>query len=155
MQLDAQERKFLLLIPKSTDATWDVIRGEFGTDVMALDTALAYVFDRFDIDPDRLALAGFSDGASYALSLGLVNGDLFSHILAFSPGSVVEAHHEGRPEIFISHGTADAILAIDRCSRQIAPNLQAEGYKVDYREFPGGHEPAPTMVAAALALVFG
>lgn len=30
--------------------------------------------------------AGFSDGASYALSLGLPNGNLFSHIVAFSPG---------------------------------------------------------------------
>ncbi len=29
---------------------------------------------------------GFSDGASYALSLGVPNGDLFTHIVAFSPG---------------------------------------------------------------------
>lgn len=30
--------------------------------------------------------AGFSDGASYALSLGQPNADVFSHIIAFSPG---------------------------------------------------------------------
>jgi predicted esterase len=33
-----------------------------------------------------LAVSGFSDGASYALSIGPANGDLFTHVMAFSPG---------------------------------------------------------------------
>ena len=33
-----------------------------------------------------MCASGFSDGASYALSLGAANGDLFTHIAAFSPG---------------------------------------------------------------------
>lgn len=41
------------------------------------------------IDPAHVAIGGFSDGASCALSLGLVNGDLFTHVMAFSPGLVV------------------------------------------------------------------
>ena len=41
---------------------------------------------RYAVDPSRVAVGGFSDGASYALSLGLTNGDLFTHVLAFSPG---------------------------------------------------------------------
>ena len=38
------------------------------------------------IDPSRIAMAGFSDGASYSLSVGLANGDLFSAVFGFSPG---------------------------------------------------------------------
>jgi poly(3-hydroxybutyrate) depolymerase len=38
------------------------------------------------VDPQRICVSGFSDGASYALSLGLANGDLFTHVAAFSPG---------------------------------------------------------------------
>jgi phospholipase/carboxylesterase len=155
MQLEAQERKFLLLMPKSVGSSWDAIHGEFGPDVVAMDASLAYVFTHFDVDPDRLAIAGFSDGASYALSLGLVNGDLFSHVLAFSPGCIVSERREGRPDIFVSHGTTDAVLSIDKCSRGLVAGLRAEGYDVDYHEFPGGHEPAADMVTAALTRVLG
>jgi phospholipase/carboxylesterase len=35
-----------------------------------------------------VALGGFSDGASYALSLDLTNGDLFASLIAFSPGFI-------------------------------------------------------------------
>ena len=51
-----------------------------------MDQAVHHVFERYSIDPGRIGLAGFSDGASYALSLGVANGDLFTHIMAFSPG---------------------------------------------------------------------
>jgi predicted esterase len=61
-------------------------RGSYGPDVDFINRSLQYVFDRYTVDPARLGIAGFSDGASYALSLGLPNGDLFSHIIAFSPG---------------------------------------------------------------------
>jgi predicted esterase len=96
-----------------------------------------------------LVLAGFSDGASYALSLGLGNGDLLDGVVAFSPGFAAPAGHRGRPPVFVSHGVADAVLPIDRCSRRIVPALQDEGYEVTYREFEGGHEiPQPVREAA-------
>ena len=41
---------------------------------------------QLDVDRQRVCASGFSDGASYALSLGAANGDLFTHIAAFSPG---------------------------------------------------------------------
>ncbi len=149
--LDAAEREsFLVLAPQSVDGTWDVIRGGFGPDVARIDDALAFVFDAYPVDPERIAISGFSDGASYALSLGLINGTLFSQILAFSPGFVVPGPLEGKPSVFISHGIADQVLPIERTSRRIVPALTAEGYDVDYREFPGGHIVPPDMVRAAV-----
>ena len=72
----------------------------------------------------------------------MINGDLFPRVVAFSPGFVVEGTAHGKPRLFISHGTADPILPIDRCSRVIVPALRARGYDVTFREFDGGHERA-------------
>lgn len=54
-----------------------------------IDSALASVFRRCNVDAGRIIIAGFPDGASFALPLGLVNGDLFRKVVAFSPGFVV------------------------------------------------------------------
>lgn len=140
----------LLLAPESRGRTWDVIIGGFGPDVEFIDDALGQVFDSYNVDAERVAVAGFSDGASYALSLGLTNGELFSHVIAFSPGFMAPGADQGAPAIFISHGTGDDVLPIDRCSRRIVPALQRDGYEVDYREFEGGHTVPPEMAEAAL-----
>jgi phospholipase/carboxylesterase len=122
---------------------------DFGPDVEFIDRALERTFEMCDLDPARIAIGGFSDGASYALSLGLPNGDVFTHILAFSPGFTAHPSMAGKPRIFVSHGMRDAVLPIDRCSRRIVPQLKAAGYKVDYREFDGPHTVPSEMVAAA------
>lgn len=150
LEAEAARLGVALLVPKSFHYTWDVILGGFGPDVEALDAVLAEVFDRVPVDPERVLLSGFSDGASYALSLGLRNGDLFRRILAFSPGFVVPGARRGSPSIFVSHGVDDPVLPIDRCSRVLVPALTREGYDVDYREFDGGHLVPPAMVLAAL-----
>jgi len=135
---------FLLLAPDSRDVTWDAVRGPYGPDVAFLDRALADAFAHYAVDPGRVAVSGFSDGASYALSLGLTNGDLFGHVIAFSPGFMVPAAQRGTPRLFISHGTQDRVLPIDVCSRRIVPPLERAGYDLRYREFEGGHAvPAP------------
>src|SRR5918912_459588 len=82
----ADDGGFLVLAVPSRDRTWDAVRDTFGLDVAFIDQALAWTFARYAVDPDHLAVAGFSDGASYALSLGLANGDLFGQVMAFSPG---------------------------------------------------------------------
>lgn len=150
MHAEAEQQKFLLLAPQSAGRTWDIILGSYGPDVEVLDRALAAVFGAYAVDRDRIAIAGFSDGASYALSVGLMNGGLFSDILAFSPGFAAPQGTAGKPRVFISHGRQDAVLPVERCSRRIVRNLSSEGYPVDYREFDGGHVMPPDMVRAAL-----
>ena len=135
----ADELGLILLAPESYSRTWDMLLGTYGVDVHFIDTALQVTFERCVIDPERVAVAGFSDGASYALSLGVANGELFRHIAAFSPGFLVRKSPQGEPSIFISHGTQDQVLPIDKCSRRIVPRVRELGYEVDYREFEGGH----------------
>jgi phospholipase/carboxylesterase len=144
------EAGLILLSPASRQSTWDVIRGGYGPDVASIDRALAAAFARCAVDPKLLAVTGFSDGASYALSLGITNGDVFKHVMAFSPGFMAPADQRGEPRIFISHGTKDQVLAIDRTSRRIAPQLLRAGYDVEYVEFDGPHTVPPEITRRAL-----
>lgn len=139
-----------VLAPDSRGTTWDAIRDGFGDDIVFLNRALDHVFSRLNVDPARVALGGFSDGASYAISLGLANGDLFPRVAAFSPGFVISAEPHGHPRFFLSHGTNDQILPIDRCSRVIVPQLKRLGYQVTFREFDGRHEMPPDVAAEGL-----
>ena len=59
-----------------------------------------------------------------ALSLGMGNGDLVSHVAAFSPGFAAPDAQVGRPGVFITHGVDDRVLPIDRCSRRLVPRLR-------------------------------
>jgi phospholipase/carboxylesterase len=139
-----------VLAPDSRGSTWDAVRSRFGPDVAFLNRALERVFGMIAVDPARVGVGGFSDGATYGLSLGLVNGSLFRTIVAFSPGFLVEGPAEGRPRCFVSHGTRDDILPIERCSRVIVPLLRQRGHEVIFREFNGGHEIPPAIAAEGL-----
>ena len=148
LRAEAEEHRLLLLAPKSAAATWDVIAGGYGPDVRRIDRLLASLTAAYPVG--GLSIAGFSDGASYALSLALGNGDVFDSCAAFSPGFAAPPAPVGRPRFFVSHGTGDRVLPIDRCSRRIVPRLEEAGYAVEYREFEGGHEvPAPVRSRAA------
>jgi predicted esterase len=152
----AEQARLILVAPASTDSTWDIIAGRsYGPDLALADAALDYAFARCAIDPQRLAVGGFSDGASYALSLGLNNGDLFSHVLAFSPGFAGPGTRRGCPAVFISHGTRDRILPIDACSRNVVRQLRAQGYPLRYAEFDGEHVIPPEIAQQALDWFLG
>ncbi len=145
----------ILLAPDSRRQTWDVLLGGYGPDIAFLDRALEYVFATYRVDPTALAVGGFSDGASYALSVGITNGDLFSHVIAFSPGFMAPASQEGRPELFISHGTRDEVLPISVCSRRIVPQVERAGYSVRYHEFDGPHTVPPEIAREAVEWFLG
>ena len=141
----------LLLAPASREHTWDLLVGRrYGPDLALIDRALEHTFSRYAVAPERVAVGGFSDGASYALSLGITNGDLFTHVLVFSPGFMAPAGQTDSPRIFISHGTRDRVLPVDQCSRKIVPQLERADYDVLYREFDGGHTISPERALEAV-----
>lgn len=146
---------FIILAPEARGRTWDIILSGFGADITAIDEVLDWTFERCAVDTKHLAIGGFSDGASYALSVGLANGDLFTHVLAFSPGFMEPPAFVGRPAIFVSHGTRDEILGIDASSRVFVPALRGARYRVRYREFDGPHTVPPDIAREALAWFTG
>jgi predicted esterase len=158
-------RRRIIPAPESPGQSWGTGPKNWGYDYVAINRALEEAFARCAIDRNRLAIAGFSDGASYALSLGLANGDVFGYVIAFSPGFIVRAHARGRlgnnnevqiPRVYIAHGTGDNVLPIASTSRVFVSSLRKNGYDVEFREFSGGHhvshqvaEQAMTWLAAA------
>ncbi len=146
----ADEHRLMLYAPQSSGPTWDLITGGYGPDVHRIQQAL----DRIHRGQPPLArqpvIGGFSDGGSYALSLGLVNGDVFDAVLAFSPGFASPTIRADHPSFFISHGRADPVLPVDRCSRRIVRALRALGHPVHYHEFAGGHMVPAAVVEEAL-----
>ncbi len=135
----ADAHGLLLLAPTAHGRSWDVIVGGWGPDVRRIDDALRRVFATVPVDVQRRGVSGFSDGASYALSLGLANADLLPRVVAFSPGFVAPVRRVGTPRVLLSHGRADTVLPIDRTTRRIVPALREAGVPVDVHEFDGGH----------------
>jgi len=106
----------------------------------------------YHLDPKRVYLLGFSQGAIIGLSLVLTRPDKIAGIAAMSgrilpdvlplmapPGALA-----GLP-IFVAHGTADPVLPIDygRASRALLAGLPVA---LTYREYPMGHQVTPESV---------
>ena len=151
----AQGHGAVLVAPDSRAATWDVIRGGYGPDVLFVGEAVAHVGRHLRIDPARMTVCGFSDGASYAVSLGIGNGDLFTAVMAYSPGFATPVVRHGTPRMFVSHGVRDDVLPVGRCSRRLVPRLRESGYDVTYVEFPDGHQVPEEIVDRSFAWLRG
>jgi len=153
LEAHARAEPFLLLAPQSLFPTWDLVIGGHGPDRERLSLALAAVAARFPLDPARFAFAGHSDGGSYALSLGLANGDVVTHVIASSAGFLSVHCQVGAPRIFVSHGTRDEQIPIDRSARIHVARLREAGYDVTAVEYDGPHAYRPDVVARAVAFL--
>jgi len=140
----------VILAPYATNGTWDAIYTNFGVDLVQIDEVIGWAFRNLPVDASRVGISGFSDGATYALGLGRANGDLFSSIVAYSPGFLLDVEPVGNPPIAISHGTNDEDLSYESTRDNIVPTLQHEGYEVDFRTFDGPHVPLPGLIEEAL-----
>ena len=143
----ANRWNFVVLAPESRGPTWSVFG--YSPDIPFIDRALKLVFDGAKVDKSRIWIEGFSDGASAALSIGLTNGDLFRRIVAFSPGYMEPIARRGQPRIFVSHGTRDTVLPIERTGRPIVAKLKEQGYDVRFDVFDGPHAVPPDTLQRA------
>jgi len=153
---DCEARGIVLLAPESRGRSWDRVTADFGPDVGFIDSALRHTFERCAVDPARIALAGFSDGASSAPPLGPSNGALFPHLIAWSPGfSDPVDPIVGEPRVFVSHGTRDGVLPVSASRHAIVPMFEMDGYAVEYVEFDGAHEMPADVVDRGLEWFLG
>ena len=138
----------VLVAPASKEQTWSALLSQEDRDLETVNLALAQAHKRCRIDRTRVAIGGFSDGATYALTVGVSQGDRFPAIMALSPGGILAQSRIGHPRIFVSHGTLDGVLPIARTGDAVVRLLRGLGYPVTYRRFRGDHE-APTTISAA------
>lgn len=101
------------------------------------------------IEPDKVTLAGFSQGGVIALQLGLRCETPFAGIMALS--TYVHDHENLAGEvsfasidvpIFMAHGVADPMIPIARAvtSREALTSLN---YQVEWHEYQMGHQVCP------------
>jgi phospholipase/carboxylesterase len=142
----AEEFGVIVVAPESRRITWGKEIPGFDRDGNYIVEALRFVNRTLYMDPTHVAIGGVSDGATYAISMGLAYGDSFSHLMIFSEGIPVPYRKEGKPKIFIGHGNKDTQMPVDMTARASVPKLKAEGYDVTYVEYDGGHgAPAPVV----------
>jgi poly(3-hydroxybutyrate) depolymerase len=155
MFLLAEEFGVILILPESRGLTWGRGVPGFDNDVRYLGPAYRHVASILDLDPDHVALAGISDGAGYALSMGLAYGNTFNHVIVFAGGQMEPLRYQGKPRLFFAHGVDDMQMPIDVTARKFVPRLKADGYDVTYHEYQGGHRVPPEEVREAFAWFVG
>jgi len=91
-------------------------------------------------------LAGFSQGGAMALHSGLRHPERLAGIMALSSylplaaTLAAEAHAANRDTpIFMAHGAHDPLIPLARAARS-RDLLHAQGYRVEWREYPMAHE---------------
>ncbi len=171
---EAERRQALILIPRSFHMTWDLItaatQGAAASgagnapssrpDLDFLEYAYDLIFRRYRVDAERLALIGYSDGASYALSVGLSNPHLFRAVMGWAAGFVAienEAAEPGvpRPAVLIEYGTHDELFPFEQVAVPMREQLEAHGCAVTFRVDEGGrHWPSSEFQDEALDWFF-
>ena len=101
------------------------------------------------IAPERIVLAGFSQGCAMALLAGLRHKERLAGITGLSgylpladKTAAERAPANQRTPIFLAHGTHDEVVALER-GEQSRDALQALGYSVEWHEYLMGHSVTP------------
>lgn len=117
-----------------------------------LDSAI----EEYDLDPDRIGLLGFSQGAIMSLSALLERPDAYRWIVALN-GYLAASHEDdvgaadGKP-VFIGCGSMDQVIPPERAERA-AELLDSGGADVRFETYGVGHGTTPTEVSDVVAWV--
>lgn len=174
-EAEADKRGIVLLAPTSRGPTWDAValgeqmpspdsplanklahRFSSSRDEKRVDAAIANLSKIVPVDRARTVLAGFSDGATFALAMGLSRYEQFAAVIAWSPGIPIETASPARGRrVYVSHGRHDPTLRFEVTCGEIVPLLQEEGAKVSFLAFDGVHEAPAAVKDAFLDAAFG
>lgn len=135
-------------------AWYDIVGMDFATraeaegieaSIVQVDALIARELER-GIVPERLLLAGFSQGGAIALSAALRRSQPLAGVIALStylPGieQARQQHTEQakRQPIFMAHGSGDPVIPLIHAERS-AQALQEMGFTVDWHRYPMAHQ---------------
>jgi poly(3-hydroxybutyrate) depolymerase len=155
-----EQRDALFLVPRSLLPTWDLIASPERPDLDFLEYAYDLIYRRYPVDAGRQALLGYSDGASYALSVGLSNPHLFRAVMGWAAGFIAldrtfNVDADPRPSVLLEYGTHDELFPFERVAVPMRDNLRKAGYTVEFRVDQGGrHWPSADFLPEALDWFF-
>ncbi|MEX2207459.1 MAG: hypothetical protein WEF50_14615 [Myxococcota bacterium] len=157
---EPETRDALFLVPRSLLPTWDLIASPERPDLDFLEYAYDLIYRRYPVDAGRQALLGYSDGASYALSVGLSNPHLFRAVMGWAAGFIAldrtfNLDGDRKPLVLLEYGTHDPLFPFERVAIPMRENLRKAGYTVEFRVDQGGkHWPSPDFLPEALDWFF-
>ncbi|MGW5878079.1 alpha/beta hydrolase [Nocardiopsis terrae] len=107
----------------------------------------------YDLDPERIVVSGFSNGANTGAGLLLLHPGLVAGAALFAGGAPLQGREPDQVElsgtrVFLGNGVADPITTIDQ-ARLLADQLGERGADVEAHEHPGGHQLPPDVLGRA------
>ncbi|EON71728.1 alpha/beta hydrolase [Lysinibacillus sphaericus] len=123
-------------------------RAIFDQVLVALQRFMLEAIEEYQIDPHKVYVVGFSQGAVLAQSLAFVMGNLIRGVVALSgymPKFVTE-EYAIRPinhlQIFISHGDYDYVIP-SQWGVESKEMFEQFGARVTFKQYPDGHGVTP------------
>ncbi|HVJ37065.1 MAG TPA: alpha/beta hydrolase [Stenotrophomonas sp.] len=111
------------------------------------------------IGPERLLLAGFSQGGAVTLAAGLRRQVPLAGLIALStylPDLAHAAEHlvagAQRQPVFMAHGASDPVIPLVH-GRNSAEQLQQLGFEVDWHQYPMAHQVCAEEIADLAAWI--
>jgi phospholipase/carboxylesterase len=150
---DARSRGAILVAPTATGTTWALMGDD--TDTPNLARILDQIRTRWNVDPNRLLLAGMSDGGTFCYVTGLKRGSPFTHLApvaaAFHPlmAEMADAERLRGLPVYLVHGRLDWMFPV-QMARQTSAALSAAGAAVSYREIDDLSHCYPREINAAI-----
>lgn len=107
------------------------------------------VIETYPIDPTKVTLVGFSQGAILSYAVALSEPEKIQRVVALSgyinPAIIANDYTDknlSKLKFFISHGTVDQVIPVE-WARKAPEFLNALELDVTYNEYPVGHGVAP------------
>jgi len=121
----------------------------FAKGSVALREFVDAAIEAYPVDPERILLAGFSQGGAMGYDLSLRQPKRFRGLAALStwlPAQLASAipkngETQGFP-VLVQHGTEDALVGLEKAKESVE-HLRTFGAEVTYHDYPMGHEIRP------------
>ena len=102
------------------------------------------------IAPEKIVIAGFSQGGAIAINAALRATKKLAGLMALStyialPGELAASTADRSMPVFMAHGTFDPMLPM-QWGRASAEKLEALGYGVEWHDYPMAHAVCPAEI---------
>jgi polyhydroxybutyrate depolymerase len=139
----AGQEGFILVYPEARERFWPLVLDWSRDDLAFFDALYAHLTSRYNIDLNRVYLAGMSNGAYFAHLVALQRSDRIAAVAAHSGGlsctwpglTTGEVTAARKYPVLLIHGDLDPVVYVEE-SRRARDTYKRWGHEVEYVEIP-------------------